>query len=156
MLEIATCFIILQVSYAKKSKANMKKKLKTTYQLSFCSHTQIYTEIKLTLHPATIPSPPAHTMVVLTAIPHQSGWEQVAWSATGIKACCSLSAMGPPAKTHRQGLLASSTYTSRLSDLLYSISPRTKFTVQPKFSIYNFQLIPHACDFNLNFRGFPG
>lgn len=62
-----------------------------------------------TLHPATIPSPPAHTMLVLTAMPHQSDWEQVAWSATGIKACCSLSAMGPPAKTHRQSLLPSYT-----------------------------------------------
>lgn len=58
-------------------------------------HTQ--TDYKLTLHPPTTPSPPAHTMLVWIAGPHQSYWVQVAWSATGIKACCSLSAMGPPA-----------------------------------------------------------
>lgn len=125
------------------------------------THAHISKKQELTLHPATIPSPPAHTMVVLTAIPHQSGWEQVAWSATGIKACCSLSAMGPPAKTHGQSLLPSSTYTSSLSNLLYSISSSAKFTVRPK--IFNlgvpllpkrFQLKSHACNFHPNSGGF--
>lgn len=74
------------------------------------AHQQTHThsqkgEEALTLHPPTIPSPPAQTMLVLTAIPHQSRREQVAWSATGISACCRLSAMGPPAETQRQKCL---------------------------------------------------
>ena len=52
---------------------------------------------RLTLHPATTPSPPAQTMVSLTMGPHQSGLVQVAWSTTGSRACCRFSAMGPPA-----------------------------------------------------------
>lgn len=56
---------------------------------------------RLTLQPDTTPSPPAQTMVSFTWKPHQSGLVQVAWSTTGRRACCRMSAMGPPAVWRR-------------------------------------------------------
>lgn len=49
----------------------------------------------LTLQAEVTPSPPAHTMVSFTMVPHQSLWVHVAWSTTGCRPCCSSSAMGP-------------------------------------------------------------
>lgn len=60
-------------------------------------------DFRLTLQPATTPSPPAQTILVVTCEPHQSYLEQVAWSTTGRRACCRISAMGPPAVSSRDG-----------------------------------------------------
>lgn len=65
----------------------------TMYDGSFC----VINYVRLTLQPATTPSPPAQTMVSFTWEPHQSYLVQVAWSTTGRRACCRMSAMGPPA-----------------------------------------------------------
>lgn len=98
------------------------------------------------MHPATTPSPPAQTMVVLTAIPHQSSWEQVAWSATGIKACCSLSAMGPPAETGRQSLLPSSICrTLAICQICFSVyPPAPPIIINYRVNSPNLKK-PHAC-----------
>lgn len=53
--------------------------------------------IRLTLQLASSPSPPAQIMLVVTIVPHQSGLLQVECPTTGRRACCRISAMGPPA-----------------------------------------------------------
>lgn len=52
---------------------------------------------ELTLHPATMPSPPAHTILSVARTLHQSSCEQVSWSTTGRRACWRTSAGGPSA-----------------------------------------------------------
>lgn len=51
----------------------------------------------LTLQLASLPSPPAQTMLLVTRLPHQSYLLQVSWLTTGRRACCRMSAIGPPA-----------------------------------------------------------
>lgn len=51
----------------------------------------------LTLQLASWPSPPAQTMLVVTRVPHQSYLLQVSWPTMGRRACCRMSAIGPPA-----------------------------------------------------------
>lgn len=51
----------------------------------------------LTLQLDSWPSPPAQTIFSVTKLPHQSGLLQVAWSTMGSRACCRISARGPPA-----------------------------------------------------------
>lgn len=48
------------------------------------------------------PSPPAHTIVFLTLMNHQSNREHVAWLTMGCRPCWSTSAMGPPAGEREQ------------------------------------------------------
>lgn len=55
------------------------------------------------MQPDTTPSPPAQTMLLATWRPHQSGLVQVAWSTTSRRACCRMSAMGPPAVWSKEG-----------------------------------------------------
>lgn len=56
----------------------------------------------LTLHPDTSP-PPAQIMVSFTTIPHQSLCLHTLFPTTGSRACCSLSGMGPWARTGQGG-----------------------------------------------------
>lgn len=65
-----------------------------------CQEQAGFDPVSLTLHPDTT-SPPAHTMVVFTTLPHQSLRLHWLCSTTGSKACCSLSGMGPWADTQR-------------------------------------------------------
>lgn len=51
----------------------------------------------LTLQLDSLPSPPAHTIFSVTKLLHQSGLLQVAWLTMGSRACCRISARGPPA-----------------------------------------------------------
>lgn len=60
--------------------------------------------IRLTLQLASFPSPPAQTMLLVTRLPHQSPLVQVAWSTTGRRACCRMSAIGPPAVQEGQSI----------------------------------------------------
>lgn len=55
----------------------------------------------LTLQLDSWPSPPAHTIFSVTRVLHQSGLLQVAWLTTGSRACCRISAAGPPAGKKR-------------------------------------------------------
>lgn len=67
-----------------------------------------------TLQPDTR-SPPAHIMVLFTKEPHQSLRLQTLCSTTGSKACCSLSGIGPWAKTDdraTQGRISTSRQSS--------------------------------------------
>lgn len=52
---------------------------------------------ELTLHPATMPSPPAHTIFSVARTLHQSFCEQVSWCTTGRRACWRTCACGPSA-----------------------------------------------------------
>lgn len=68
------------------------------HELRISFHINHYFQgIGLTLQLASTPSPPAQIMLSVTRLPHQSPLEQVEWPTTGRRACCRMSAMGPPA-----------------------------------------------------------
>lgn len=86
------------------------------HELRISFHINLYFQvIRLTLQLASTPSPPAQIMLLVTRVPHQSLLEQVEWPTTGRRACCRMSAMGPPALEESRTLKFSHVFSCQLS-----------------------------------------